>query len=95
MVQRPTRDELIALAKADPEPIADLVLMLWDCVETLERCIAEPERTSRKPSSTDKGNFTNPPKPKPQSLRKKSGRKTAIPRLHSGKGRQPGPFHDP
>ncbi|MFT7173469.1 MAG: hypothetical protein ACI9NQ_001689, partial [Paracoccaceae bacterium] len=25
MVQRPTRDELIALAKADPEAIADLV----------------------------------------------------------------------
>ncbi|MFT6861680.1 MAG: hypothetical protein ACJAVK_000233, partial [Akkermansiaceae bacterium] len=37
MVQRPTRDELIALAKADPEAIADLVLMLWDRVEALEK----------------------------------------------------------
>jgi len=78
-VQRPTRDELIALAKADPEAIADLVLMLWDRVEALEKRIAELERNSRtssKPPSTDKGNFTNQPKPKPKSLRQKTKRKT-------------------
>jgi len=76
-VQRPTRDELIALAKSDPEAIADLVLALWDRVEALEKRIAELERNSRtssKPPSTDKGNFTNQPKPKPKpkSLRQKS-----------------------
>jgi len=69
-VQRPTRDELIALAKADPEAIADLVLALWDRVEALEKRIAELERNSRtssKPPSTDKGNSTNQPKPTPKS----------------------------
>jgi hypothetical protein len=87
MMQRLTRDELIALAKADPEAIADLVLMLWDRVEALEKRIAELERNSRnsrKPPSTDKGNFTNPAKPKPQSLRQKSGRKTGGQKGHPG-----------
>ncbi|MFT6864680.1 MAG: putative transposase YdaD, partial [Akkermansiaceae bacterium] len=65
------------MAKADPEAIADLVLQLLDRVEALKKLetrIAELERNSRsssKPPSTDKGNFTNPPKPK--SLRVKSG----------------------
>jgi transposase len=84
-VQRPTREELIALAKADPEAIADLVLALWDRIEELEARIAELERNSRtssKPSSTDKGNFTNPPKPK--SRRGKSGRKPGGQKGHRG-----------
>jgi len=34
--ERPTREQLIALAKSDPEAIADLFLMLWDRVEALE-----------------------------------------------------------
>lgn len=83
--ERPTRDQLIELAKTDPETIADLVLMLWDRVEILEAKVAELERNSRsssKPPSSDKGNFTNPPKPK--SLRKKSGRKPGGQKGHSG-----------
>src|SRR6056297_2315384 len=74
--KRPTREQLIELAKSDPEAIADLVLMLWDRVEALEAKVAQLERNSRtssKPPSSDSGNFTNPPKPK--SLRRKSGRK--------------------
>jgi len=74
--KRPTREQLIQLAKSDPEAIADLVLMLWDRVEALEAKVAQLERNSRnssKPPSSDSGKFTNPPKPK--SLRRKSGRK--------------------
>jgi len=74
--KRPSREQLIELAKSDPEAIADLVLMLWDRVEALEAKVAQLERNSRtssKPPSSDSGNFTNPPKPK--SLRRKSGRK--------------------
>ena len=87
-MQKPTREELIALAKADPEAIADLVLSLWERVEALEKLetrIAELERNSRsssKPPSTDKGNFTNPPKPK--SLRGKSGKKPGGQKGHPG-----------
>ena len=86
-MQRPTRDELIALAKADPEAIADLVLSLWDRIEALEKRIAELERNSRtssKPPSTDKGNFTNQPKPKPKSRRQKTKRKTGGQKGHPG-----------
>ena len=87
-MQRPTREELIALAKVDPEAVADLVLMLWDRVgklEKLETRLAELERNSRsssKPPSTDKANFTN--RPKPKSLRKKTGRKPGGQDGHPG-----------
>jgi transposase len=83
--ERPSREQLILLAKTDPEAIADLVLMLWDRVEALEAKVAQLERNSRsssKPPSTDKGNFTNPPKPK--SLRTKSGRKPGGQKGHRG-----------
>lgn len=73
---RPTREQLIELAKTDPGAIADLVLALLDRIEALEAKVAQLERNSRtssKPPSSDSGNFTNPPKPK--SLRGKSGRK--------------------
>ena len=43
---RPTREPLIALAKSDPEAIADLVLMLWDRVEALEARVRELERNT-------------------------------------------------
>lgn len=62
---RPTREQIIELATRDPEAIADLVLRLRDLVEALEAKIAALERDSRtssKPSSSDKGNFSNPPK---------------------------------
>lgn len=86
-MQRPTRDELIALARANPEAIADLVLELWDRIEAFEKRIAELERNSRtssKPPSTDKGDYTNQPKPKPKSLRQKSRQKTGGQKGHRG-----------
>lgn len=89
---RPTREQIIELARTDPEAIADLVLMLWDqvvelqaTVKRLELKVAELERNSRsssKPPSSDKGNFTNPPKPK--SLRGKSGKKPGGQEGHCG-----------
>jgi len=56
-------------------------------VEALEKRIAELERnshTSSKPPSSDKGNFANPPKPKPKSLRQKSGLKPGGQKGHPG-----------
>lgn len=89
---RPTREQLIELARANPEAIADLVLMLWDqvvelqaTVKRVELKVAELERNSRsssKPPSSDKGNFTNPPKPK--SLRENTGKKPGGQQGHCG-----------
>ena len=82
---RPTREQLIALAKQDPETIADLVLTLLDRIDALEQRIATLElnsRNSSKPPSSDKGNFTNPPKPK--SLREKSTKKPGGQLGHKG-----------
>ena len=83
--EKPTREQLIALAKTYPEMIADLVLMLWAPVDALAANVAQSElnsRSSSKPPSTDKVNFTNPPKPK--SLRTKSGRKAGGQKGHRG-----------
>ena len=74
--ERPTREQLIALAKSDPEKIADLVLALWDQVVELRERVSRLERDSRnsnKPPSSDRGGF-GPPPPKPKSLRKKTRR---------------------
>ena len=74
MGERPTREELIELAKRDPEAIADLVLSLFDRLEKLEEEVAELKRNSRnssKPPSSDNNNRNKPPK----SQRKRGGRK--------------------
>ena len=83
--KRPSRKQLIKLARTDPEAIVDLVLALWDRVEALEAKVAAMERNSRtssKPPSSDKGNFSNPPKPKSQ--RTKSGKKPGGQKGHRG-----------
>ena len=82
---RPTREQLIKLARTDPEAIADLVLALWDRVEALEAKVAAMERNSRnssKPPSSDRGNFGNSPKPK--SSRTRSGRRPGGQSGHQG-----------
>lgn len=82
---RPSRKELIALAKEDPGAIADRFLAQWERVEHLEKRIAELERNSRtssKPPSSDKGNFSKPRKTK--STRKKSGKKSGGQKGHRG-----------
>ena len=83
--ERPTREQLIELAKSDPEAIADLVLMLWDRIDALEARLAQLERNSAnssKPPSSDRDGFNPPPKPK--SLRKRSGRKPGGQKGHAG-----------
>jgi len=82
---RPTREQLIELAKTDPEQIADLVLALFDRFDALEAKVKQLERNSRsssKPPSSDSGNFTNQPKPK--SLRNKSSKKPGGQKGHPG-----------
>ena len=83
--ERRTREQLIELAKTDPEAIADLVLSLLERIEILEAKVGALERNSRtssKPPSSDKGNFGNPPKPK--SRRSKTGRKRGGQKGHRG-----------
>ena len=56
---RPTREQIIELARTDPEAVAELVLMLWDqdvelqaTVKRLELKVAELERiTTRLPAA--------------------------------------------
>ena len=83
--KRPTREQLIELARRDPEAIADSMLSLLDREEALMLKISQLElnsRTSSKPPSTDKGNFTNAPKTR--SLREKSERKPGGQEGHPG-----------
>jgi len=70
--QRPTREALIALAKSDPEAIADLVLQLWDRVDALEARVRDLARnTTRLPIATAAG---RPPPTGAASIRRPSRR---------------------
>jgi transposase len=76
MSNRPSREELIELAKRDPEAIADLVLSLFDRLEKLEQEMAELKRNSRnssKPPSSDRNNPNKPPKSQRQRGKRKPG----------------------
>lgn len=84
-MKRLLREELIILAKKDPEAIVDFTILLQDRVQELEARISSLERNSRtssKPPSSDKGNFAN--RPKPKSTRKKSGKKPGGQKGHRG-----------
>ena len=82
--QRPSREQLLKLARENPEAIVNLVLMLWDRVDKLEAELAELKKNSRnssKPPSSDKN---NPNKPKQKSGKKGKRRK------HGGQHGHPG-----
>ena len=77
---------LIKLMKADPEKVADMILDLMDQVKMLTQRVSELEqklalnsKNSSKPPSSDNH------KPKPKSLRKKSGLKSGGQKGHKGK----------
>jgi transposase len=72
-----TRKQLLEISKTTPEALVDIVLILQEQVQELtkrvtqlEDQIAKNSRNSGKPPSSDGFN-----KPKPKSLRKKTGRK--------------------
>jgi transposase len=85
--RRPSRESLVELAGIDPEAIADQFLALWDSCEALKSKVASLQKNSRsssKPPSSDKGYFSNPPKPKPKSRRRKSRKKPGGQKGHRG-----------
>lgn len=76
MSSRPSRAELLRLAKQDPEAIVDLLLSLYDRVEKLEAELAELKRNSRnssKPPSSDRNNPNKPPKDKGRKRKRRPG----------------------
>jgi transposase len=85
--ERPDRDQLIEETKQNPEGVVDVLLAIWDRSAALEKRVGELERNSRnssKPPSSDKGNLSTPPKPKPKSQRKPSGKKPGGQPGHKG-----------
>ncbi len=81
-----TREELLVIAKSNPEILVDIILALQEQVEILtqrvfklEKQISKNSRNSSKPPSTDGVN-----KPKTKSLRKRSGKKRGGQKGHKG-----------
>ena len=86
MTPKPSRKEVEALVRNDPEAALDLVMDLYMRIGQLEKRISELERNSRNssmPPSSDKHNFTN--RPKPKSRRKKTGRRPGGQKGHKGR----------
>ena len=82
--KRPNREDLIQLARQQPEEVVDLLLSLWDRVVALEAKVAELTKNSRnssKPPSSDKGNPNKPAKTEPKT---KSNRRPGGQRGHKG-----------
>jgi transposase len=72
----PSRDELIGLARENPEAVADLIIALWARVEALETKVAELSKNSRnssKPPSSDKHGPSRPLRPSREGSKRKPG----------------------
>jgi transposase len=72
----PSRDELIRLAKENPEAVADLIIALWARVEALEAKVAELSKNSRnssKPPSSDKHGPNRPRRSAKEGPKRKPG----------------------
>lgn len=81
-----TREEILILAKTNPEALVDIILVLQEQVQALTKRITELEyrvnknsRNSSKPPSSD-----GLAKPKPKSLRKSSGKHSGGQQGHEG-----------
>lgn len=72
--KRPNREDLIKQSKEQPEAVVDLLLSLFDQVQTLQAEVTELKKNSRnssKPPSSDKGNPNKPTKPKTKPKKKR------------------------
>ena len=82
-----TREELLILARTNPEVLADIILAKQEQIERLQRRVAELEARL----NINSQNSSTPPssdglkKPKPKSLRKPSGRKPGGQKGHPGR----------
>ena len=81
-----TREDLLLIAKKNPETLIDIIMVFQEQVQTLTKRVAELEeqikknsRNSSKPPSSD-----GPAKPRTKSLRKQSQKKTGGQQGHKG-----------
>ena len=84
-----TREQLLSIAKINPEILVDIILSLQEQVQILTQRVTQLEeqinknsQNSSKPPSSD---GMKKPKPKPKSLREKSGKKPGGQKGHEGK----------
>ena len=94
-MRRPNREELIALAKGDPEAIADLVLQLLDRVEALENLRPTSPSSSatavRGASRLPPTRATSPIHPSPRACAQRAAPRPFLPPSAPAQRRLQGP----